>query len=249
MLARALIVMLLVLNLGVAAWWALQPAPRAAKLKQPQGVAQLQLLSELPRRPPVRRRPAMSTPLPVDATAKTPPQTPTATVAAATVAPPSAADVDPKALHCFSLGPFPTTAAAETARTRLQRQVKNSAVRTRGINPSLGWRVWVPPLESTDAAKAMAKRIADAGFSDYLVLRIGSQANAIALGSYRSEAAAHRRAEGLVAAGFPAQIEPMGDTQAAVWLDIAAAPDFDAGGAQTLVAAPSRQALDCKQMR
>jgi len=47
MLIRALIVLLLVLNLGVALWWAMRPAPLAPRVDTlPAGVARLQLVSE-----------------------------------------------------------------------------------------------------------------------------------------------------------------------------------------------------------
>ena len=46
MLIRATIVLLLVLNLGVAAWWVLHDAPPAPVVPQPSGVPRLQLLDE-----------------------------------------------------------------------------------------------------------------------------------------------------------------------------------------------------------
>jgi len=47
MFARALIVLLLVLNVGVAAWWATRPEPPIpADRVQPVGVPRLQLVQE-----------------------------------------------------------------------------------------------------------------------------------------------------------------------------------------------------------
>ncbi|MDQ2702962.1 MAG: hypothetical protein M3Y70_09190 [Pseudomonadota bacterium] len=46
MIIRAAIVLLLVLNLGVAVWWVLHEAPPAATVQQPAGVPRLQLLPE-----------------------------------------------------------------------------------------------------------------------------------------------------------------------------------------------------------
>src|SRR5690606_30939100 len=46
MLIRAAIVLLLVLNLGVAVWWVLHDAPPAPTVPQPSGVPRLQLLDE-----------------------------------------------------------------------------------------------------------------------------------------------------------------------------------------------------------
>ena len=46
MIIRAIIVLLIVLNLGVAAWWLLHDAPPQAVVAQPTGVPRLQLLDE-----------------------------------------------------------------------------------------------------------------------------------------------------------------------------------------------------------
>jgi hypothetical protein len=55
MFLRALIVLLLVVNLGVAAWWATRDAPPPPPgPSQPAGVPRLQLLREAPRRAPAR---------------------------------------------------------------------------------------------------------------------------------------------------------------------------------------------------
>jgi hypothetical protein len=57
MLLRALLVFLVVINLGVAAWWALRaPAPPSPPVEVPAGVPKLQLLSEAP--PRALHRPA-----------------------------------------------------------------------------------------------------------------------------------------------------------------------------------------------
>ena len=57
MLLRALIVLLVVVNLGVAAWWATRaPPPTLAAATQPAGVPRLQLLREAPL--PARRAPS-----------------------------------------------------------------------------------------------------------------------------------------------------------------------------------------------
>ena len=74
-----------------------------------------------------------------------------------------------------------------------------------GNGPADGWRVYLPRLPTVDAARATAARIAEAGFSDYLVVADGADANTIALGRYGTEPAAQRRSAALRAAGFPAR--------------------------------------------
>lgn len=227
MFARALIVLLLVLNAGVAAWWAVRPVPQPAAAAQPEGVARLQLLSEVP----LQARPKPKAPIA--------PQAPPV----ATTAPAAAAGA-----QCFSFGPYADAAAASAARTRLQPLVQRIAPRTQAA-PARAWRVYLPRLPTLDAAQAMAQRIAVAGFSDYLVLREGAEANSIALGRYGSEGAARDRAATLVAAGFPARAEPLPDGAAATWLDVAVAAGSDVARVQSLASAPRRGPLDCARLR
>ncbi|MEA9639823.1 SPOR domain-containing protein, partial [Xanthomonas campestris] len=91
MYVRALIVVLIILNAGVALWWALQPAavPPAAP-SQPAGVARLELLPT----PPTAAAPAVATVAP----------------AAAPVPPPAAPAAQP-AVAAVDSTPPPTPAA------------------------------------------------------------------------------------------------------------------------------------------
>lgn len=151
MIIRAAIVLLLILNLGVAAWWWLHREPATEAV--PTAVApRLQLLAEA-----------------ATVNATTAAAAPVRNAQAATPMPPASA---------------PATCAGPDA----------------GAD---GWRVVLPPLANADAAQAMAARIRAAGFSDYLVMGDGADANAIALGRYGTREAAQRRVDALQAAGFP----------------------------------------------
>ena len=225
MLPRALIVLLLVLNVGVATWWATRQPPPLPVHVQPPGIARLQLLAEAPKRAAVRP---------------------------AAVMPAVTQETDPAAkapAQCFSFGPFADAAAAATARARLQPMVERSAIHEQPATSGRGWRVQMPPLASLEAAQATAQRIAAAGFSDFLIVREGGEANAIALGRYGSEDGARRRAAALVAAGFDARAEPIGNANARTWLDVAAGAEFDAVAAQAAAAAPQRRPLDCAHLQ
>jgi len=227
MFMRALIVLLLVLNVGVAAWWAARAAPQPPAIVQPEGVARLLLLREVP--PDARPKPGVPVAPPAMATTTTP----TASL--------------PDAPQCFSFGPYADADAASAARERLQPLVRRIASRTQAA-PVRGWRVYLPRQPTPEAAQAMAQRIAAAGFSDYLVLREGVDANTIALGRYGSEAAARDRVATLVAAGFPVRAEPLTVGSATTWLDIAAASGFDAAHAQAVASASRREPLDCARL-
>ncbi|KLD69577.1 SPOR domain-containing protein [Xanthomonas pisi] len=98
MYVRALIVVLIILNAGVALWWALQPPPAPpAAPPQPSGVARLDLLPMLP------TRATAAAPRPEAATAATP----DAAAAADSTVPAAAATAAP--------APVPTPAVAQTA--------------------------------------------------------------------------------------------------------------------------------------
>ena len=223
MFTRALIVLLLVLNVGVAAWWALRAASSAPVVAQPESVTHLRLLREVP----VQARPKPRPPVPATK--------------------PATDDVAAAAAQCFSFGPYADAAVAAAARARLQPMVQRVASRTQPA-PARGWRVVLPRLPTQDAAQAMAQRIAAAGFSDYLVLHEGADANSIALGRYGSQGAARDRVAALVAAGFPVRAEPLSDGAATTWVDVAAAAGFDAARAQAVASASRREPLDCARL-
>lgn len=238
MLVRALIVLLIVLNLGVAVWWAARsdPAPVAPQVRDDR-TPRLQLLSEVPRNALAKPKPK-----PKPASASAPGQEAVAATGTTATTPLAAAD-----LRCHAFGPFDDAAAVEAARKRLQPQVSRLHVR-RTTTPADGnWRVWLPPLADRPAAQAMAERIAAAGFGDYYIVPGGEEANSIALGLYGSEASARRREAALHAGGFAdARAQPMGAPVAQTWIDVAAGTAFDASAERAALGVAGAGSIDCK---
>ena len=231
MLVRALIVLFSVLNLGAAVWWiAHDPPPPPAPVQVPPGVAPLQLVNETGM-PPSALAPAMAS--------------------AETTAPPVAdGSAAAPAQQCFSFGPFASNEAGAAAAAKLKSLVQTLATRGQAAAPARGWRVYLPPQPSREQAEAVAQRIAAAGFSDFLIVREGAEANSIALGRYRGEEAANKRVQALNAAGFTARAEALdGPEAAAVWLDVVAGEAFDARGAQAAIAAEQFRRIDCATAR
>lgn len=228
MLARALIVLLLVLNIGVAAWWALRP-PHAQSAPPPAPGPGLQLLSEADARAPAEVPPTDSAASP-DAAGD--PGTPASA---------------PVRLQCFSLGPYDEATAA-VARERLGPAAARIALRRVPSSAPTAWRVLLPPQGSAEAAKAMAARIAAAGFKDYLVLHEGEDANGVALGLYHGQEAARARARALADKGFEARVAPVGGDGEEVWLDVAAAATQPAASLQSRAGAAHRVPLDCARL-
>lgn len=232
MLIRALIVLLIALNLGAAAWWITRPAPSPAMTpRQPEGIARLQLLSE---RKPVLVAVASAPSVPAELPAT----------------PPVALPATAEAAQCVSLGPFPDAASAAKAGASLSSQSTRQRTREIAGKAATGYQVTLPPSVDRASAQALAGRIGAAGFEDFLVVASGEQANAVALGRYGSREAAERRQSALQAAGFPAQLQAIGAESAAQWwLDLAVAPGTNDQQLKTLAAAAQARSLDCSALR
>lgn len=233
MLIRALVILLLVLNVGVASWWALASGPESsAPTGVLPGVEPLQLVTGT-----------------VEPAATTPPRD-------APVAP--VAPVAPKIVQCGSFGGFDKASAAVAAGKLLQADgldtgdgsvgVLNTAVREVPGSAPRSWRVVLPPLSSAEESDTVAKRIAATGFTDYYVIRDGAEANAIALGLFRSESSARQRAKTLSDRGFGAVVKPVGGGPAKHWLDIAADGPFQAEQVRKQVGARRTEPDDCERL-
>ncbi|MGQ4660334.1 hypothetical protein [Lysobacter sp. F6437] len=213
MLIRASIVLLLVLNLGVALWWGLRPAPPAPPSQPPApGVATLQLVEG-------GTAPAAATP-PV-------------------------ASAGPEISQCASFGPFAATAAATQAQANLEPLVLQSRARREYSGTPRNWKVFLPPFESMEQTEAAAERVAAAGFRDHFVVRDGDDARSLALGLYGNAASARERVATLSAAGFKAEIAPVGAGPAEHWIDAGAAGGFDIEAARDRVGAERAEPIDC----
>jgi cell division septation protein DedD len=226
MLLRAAIVFLLVLNIGIAAWWLsggnTAPGPAAAPV--PANVPGLRLVSEIPAPKPVA-------PSPPDVVSAATAQVPGETVVAA---------------QCLRFGPFADGPARDAARAALSSAGIAAIPQDTAARSGRGWKVHVPSFASREEAKAMGERIKAAGISDWYVMNDGGDANSVALGRYGSEEAARRREAELKAKGIPAQAEPLGDTTAQAWLD--ARLPADANRAALAAIAPSKP-VDCASLR
>jgi cell division protein FtsN len=255
MLTRFLIVILAVLNVGVALWWMTsRPAEPVATASAEPGVATLELLQPSPDKP----APAVAaTPAPV-----APPAAPLVAVEAnkeAVVAvtapeakpepPPAAAVVTPPLPEqCSSLGPFADQATAQAALARLGSDVRRQHLREIPGKAASSYRVMIPPAASREEAQATAKRIVEAGFSDYFIVSQGDEAHAVALGQYRNREGAERRLSTLVAAGFPAKLVTSGnETPASWWLDVGSSAD--PAVLKQRASAAQQQSLNCARLR
>lgn len=237
MLLRALVVLLVILNFGVAVWWALRGDPGDANAFADPGPSTLQLVGEPSAPAPARAVDAVATQV-VALEAPEAAADAEAPLATETPAPP-AGDA-----RCVALGPFPDAASRDAALAQLVSSVARIATREVGETPR-GWRVWMAPLPDRATADATVARLLDAGFNDYYVIADGADANGIALGRFGSEAPARNRAEALRAAGFEAEAAPLGSTLTRYWIDAMAAGGVTADALRARAGATRVETRDC----
>ena len=254
MLIRFLIVALAILNLGVALWWMTpRPAPAAAPEVRETGVATLELVpmdavdAGAPAVPAPAAVAAAPAPAALQDAAKTIATSAVATPAPATPEPSAAAPSRP--LQCSSFGPFQSREQAQAAAAALGADLSRSQLRE--VQPkAASYRVLTSQAASREEAQAMARRIVEAGFSDYFIIAQGDDANAVALGQYRNREGAERRMAALAAAGFPVRIVDNGvEAGASWWLDVAHAATVAADDLHRRSGAAQRQALECARLR
>ena len=243
MLLRATIVMLVMLNLGAALWWASGPHADAAPATATQGEAPTLRLLDEAMRPPAA--------VPSDAPVATPAAAPEAVAATEPVATPPAAvapaaEAPPAAAVCLRFGPFADAAARDAARPALASASAVLVPRDTPARSSRGWKVHLPPFATRDEARAMGEKIKAAGITDWYLLNEGADANGIALGRYASEDAARRREAELAAKGIPAQAAPLGDLSMQWWLDARLRPEADLA---SLVGVGPSKRIDCATLR
>lgn len=231
MILRAVIVILLVLDIGVAAWWisggnALHEHANAAP---PSAAPRLRLVSEIAALEPATPVADAASPVPA------------ASEAATTAEPAKIEDG-----QCLRFGPFADAAARNAARPALADSSAMLVPRDTPAKSSRGWKVHLPAFATREEAKAMGEKIKAAGISDWYVLNEGADANSIALGRYGGEEAARRREAELKAKGIPAQAVPLGDSAPQWWLDARLKPG--AVAARLAGIAPSK-AIDCATLR
>ena len=232
---RALIVLLIVLNLGVALWWIARdqaPPPEATPVPA-QGVERLRLLAEGAAGPEPAQAVVAAVAAGEDAIADPPP------VAK------EDADATPALLACHAFGPFGDAAAADRAAAQLQPLALRLATRETRTAPR-GWNVVLPGLAGREAADAAAAGLVEAGFRDYYLMPATDDGTVdIALGRFGSEEAALRHQAALRAAGFDAIARPIGEAGVRYWIDVAAAADADVGALRRSSGASRADVIYC----
>lgn len=250
MISRALVAVLLMMNLGVAAWWLLRDSPAAADAvaQSRDAVPPLVLLAERPAKVPGNTRaiepaaaPATTDGAPVDATpapnTPSPPSSPTATGATSPLAAsaPAAAPANPPEVaattgtdvvtQCFSIGPFQSLADLRRVSAAIEPALQRQQVRGARGSETRGYRVYLPAFASRQLALETARTLETRGLRDYYVVTAGAGENTVSLGLFRELANAEARREEVRGFGYEARLEPRTEEVTNWWLDIAARAD------------------------
>ncbi len=275
MLTRALIVVLAILNVGVASWWLLRSEPAPATPPQPAtGVAELRWLPGGTDAAAVAQTAATAAPTEALQEREAAPSTAVAATEAPATAPPAEAApavaaaakpaepvvqkpvvetpvVEKPAAppRCVALGPFADRAAAVAAQGRAGKLLAPARLREQpAASGSTRYRVLLPAAASREDAQAMVKRIVAAGLSDYYIISQGEESNAIALGQYRNREGAERRIAAVQAAGFQPRLVASGDA-GQWWLEGQLAAGSEPAQAQQRSGAAQQRSLECTRLR
>lgn len=197
MFVRALFLLLLALNIGVACWLMFAPHPSSQSLPVADpGVSALVLLSE--------RESASE-----------------ANSAELAAAPETAADIH--ADTCRSIGAFPTQADVRRVVDALTPLVKRIQFREVHTSQARGYWVYLAAYVSREQALAAARLLAAKGVRDYYVVTAGENQNTISLGLFHEQANAEKRRAEIGALGFNAQLIARTEELPVYWVDFAEA--------------------------
>ncbi len=130
------------------------------------------------------------------------------------------------AAGCYRLGPFADEAATEKA-INLLKQIPLAYERKQEEEPVVtGYRVYLPPLASREAAEKKRRQLTRLGFKDHSVLQEEGLQNAISLGTFAVEANAQKHQRALAAKKIEAKIQTLTQVRSRHWLALGPAENL-----------------------
>ena len=207
---RALLMFLILANLGVLAWhrWYQQPEGAAPVPTPPLAGKPLQLASELT---PAERKD-------LAAAAEAAPPAPTV-VAAVAAAAGGTAPALPAAIACASYGPFPSDEAVQQGIARLKPLGIAATSPLVAGKAKLGYWVYLPPFGSKREADAAAALLKRRGVKDIYVVTDEANRNAISLGVFSQKSYAEDRRRAMRKLGFRVLLTERFRDEPHYWLD------------------------------
>ena len=214
---RALLLALILANLGLFAWyhWYVLPNQSAPALAPPLTGQPLRLMSELS---PTERKAVASA-----ASVAPPPAAATAPAVAASThavpAPTTAGIAAAAAQVCVSYGPFPSADAANLGLSRLKLLGLSAGTRSVAGKAKHGYWVYLPPFGSRKEADAAAALLKKKGVSDIYVVADEANRNALSLGVFSQKSFAQQREKDIRKLGFHALLADRFRDEPHYWLD------------------------------
>jgi len=152
--------------------------------------------------------------------------------------------------HCMKLGPFYSPAIAEQAGAWSERAGLSHVQSPGSETFKVGDWVYLPPLESREAAVARARELRDMGIDDIYVVASDEFRNAVALGLYSTERGVRQRLEYLQQMGVQAEVRDRTRTREVINLYVWGEQVPQAGDLPAYIQdeGASLEAVDCQRI-
>lgn len=129
---------------------------------------------------------------------------------------PAAADTP--AIGCYRIGPFAEPAQADKASAVLKEIPLAYERRTEAQTVVTGYRVYLPPLPTREAAEKKRRELSRLGFKDSSVMQDAGMENALSLGLFTVEANAQSHVQALAAKKIDTQLQTLSQARTLHWL-------------------------------
>jgi hypothetical protein len=214
---RALLLIFVLANLGIFAWyrWYVLPNGAGPQPAAPLTGQPLKLMSELtPSERKAAASAAQAAPAPATIAVASP-----ATHVSAAPAPTTAGIAAASTQVCASYGPFPSSDAASLGLSRLRLLGLSAAQRSVPGKAKLGYWVYLPPFGSRKEADAAAALLKKKGVADIYVVADEANRNAVSLGVFSQKGFAEQREREIKKLGFHVQMADRFRDEPRYWLD------------------------------
>lgn len=124
--------------------------------------------------------------------------------------------------ECYTIGPLNNEDDISALSAWFRAQGSAATLRNDERREVVSTWVFIPPLESREAADAHVREMQAANIDDIYVIPRGDMANAISLGLYSQEETLRRRITQLEERGFEPSVLPRYRTATASWFDVTA---------------------------
>lgn len=146
---------------------------------------------------------------------------------------------------CYRIGPFPESTQADKASAVLKEIPLAYERRTETQTVVTGYRVYLPPLPTREAAEKKRRELSRLGFKDSSVMQDAGMENALSLGLFTVEANAQNHVQALAAKKIDAKLQTLSQVRTLHWLYVGTVenlagvlprlPTPDGGGAEIKV--------------